>query len=290
MAINPIVQWVGGKRQIIKYLLKYMPKEYNNYYEAFVGGGALLFEVLPKTAIINDLNPDLFAVYQCLNNEDNYKELIKQLHNHEEKHNEEYFYKIREEDREKGFDNIDIITKASRMIYLNKSSFNSLYRVNKNGYCNMPFGKRKTIKTYDRKDLLNMFYYFSHNHITILNEDFENAVKNATKNDFVYFDPPYDVWENQEETFARYTKESFEKKDQVRLANLYKQLNNKGCKLMLSNHNTELIQELYKDFNIYIVKANRKINSDGLGRGKVEEVIITNYAIKDKDYNQQSLF
>ncbi len=276
MNAKPIVKWAGGKRQLIDKLIEYMPQTYNKYFEPFIGGGALLFELMPTVAVINDVNQDLLAIYKCLADNENYKSMINDLENHEKNHSEEYFYKVREEDRKPEFNTIPIWKRASRAIYLNKSCFNGLYRVNSKGYFNVPSAKKDKVKTYDVDNINRLHNYFLKNEVSILEGDFVDAVKNAEAGDFVYFDPPYDPFDDKD-SFTAYTKYNFTKEDQIRLASLYKDLSNKGVYVMLSNHNTNFIRELYANYNIYIVKAKRMINSDSNGRGNVEEVIITNY-------------
>ena len=276
MKLKPIVKWAGGKRQIINQLIEFMPKVYNTYYEPFFGGGALLLELSPKKAVINDINQELVAMYKTLKNKDDFKLMINKLKEHEAKHSKEYYYEIREVDRKDSFKDMPDWEKAARMIYLNKSCFNGLYRVNKKGYFNVPFGQKKEVKTFDEDNILNVHKYFKENDIEILLGDFKDVVVTAAKGDFVYFDPPYDPIEDKN-SFATYSDNGFNKADQERLATTFKELSNKGVYVMLSNHNTEFIRNLYKDFNIHIINAKRMINANAKGRGDVEEVIITNY-------------
>ncbi len=276
MNAKPIVKWAGGKRQLIDKLLEHMPKQFNNYFEPFIGGGALLFEVMPKNATINDVNIELLSIYRCLANNEWFNLMLLDLEEHEKNHSEEYYYKVREEDRDPSFEKLPIWKRASRAIYLNKSCFNGLYRVNSNGYFNVPSGKKKTVKTYDKENIIKLHNYFMNENITILEGDFVKAVQNVKPGDFVYFDPPYDPFEDKD-SFTSYTKYNFSKEDQKRLANLFKDLSNKGVYVMVSNHNTKYINELYAGFNINVVDAKRMINADSNGRGNVEEVIITNY-------------
>src|SRR5574344_1753051 len=240
---KPFVKWAGGKRQIIDKLKEYAPIEFNTYYEPFVGGGALLFELSPKTAVINDYNKELINVYECVRDEN--------------KFNKTADYK-----------------RAARTIYLNKACFNGLYRVNSKNEFNVPFGKKLKVNTYDGQNLGIIHSYFNFNDVKMLSVDFEEAVKDAKKGDFVYFDPPYD---SDTDTFTSYTEDGFGKEEQKRLAKVFKELSDRGCYVMLSNHNTKLINELYKDFNIHVIEAKRNINANGKKRGKVEEVIITNF-------------
>ena len=272
---KPFVKWAGGKRQILDKLKKYIPDEYNTYYEPFIGGGALLFELSPRSAVINDSNAELINVYQVLCNEEKFKKMFKTLNSHENNHSEEYYYEIRNKDRNKStYNKLSDYTRAARTIYLNKACFNGLYRVNSKGEFNVPFGKKTKVNTYEGNNLITVSNYLTMNDIKILNVDFEEAVATAKKGDFVYFDPPYD---SDKAIFNSYTEEGFNKDDQRRLASVYKELDKKGVYVMLSNHNTVLIKELYKDYNIHIIEAKRNINSNAEKRGKVEEVIITNY-------------
>ena len=272
---KPFVKWAGGKRQIIEELKKYLPNEFDCYYEPFVGGGALLFELMPKKAVINDSNKELMNVYEMIADYEKFILMGNVLNKHERKNNEKYYYEIRNIDRDEDkFSKMMDYEKAARTIYLNKACFNGLYRVNRKGYFNVPYGKRDTVNTYDGENLLNIHTYFENNDITIKCDDFKEIVKDAKKGDFVYFDPPYDTYNN---SFTSYTEEGFSRDDQKRLSETFMELDKKGVYVMLSNHNTEYINELYKDYNIHIINAKRSINSNGNKRGSVEEVIITNY-------------
>ena len=271
---KPFVKWAGGKRQILDKLKQYVPSKYDCYYEPFVGGGALFFELAPKKAVINDSNKELMNVYKVLCDHDKYTKMCKVLNQYEANHSEKFYYEIRNMDKEKNFNRLSDYKKAARTLYLNKSCFNGLYRVNSKGQFNVPFNKNKKVNTYDGENLLTIHMHLNMNDITIENIDFEECVKNAKKGDFVYFDPPYD---SDTHTFNSYTEEGFGKEEQRRLAKVFKELDERGVYVMLSNHNTLLINELYKDYNINIIEAKRSINSKGNKRGNVEEVIITNY-------------
>lgn len=274
--IKPFVKWAGGKTQLLNTLCNYLPKKYNDYYEPFAGGGAFLFKLKPKTFYINDTNEELISAYKCFKNTDNFVTLISLLSEHEKNHNEEYYYKIRELDRDDNFKKLSIPKRAARMIYLNKTCFNGLYRVNSKGYFNVPSGKKQTAVCYDKDNFKNLRNFFKNNNSNITSLDFEKAVETAKKGDFIYFDPPYDSLE-EKETFTSYSKDNFGKKEQIRLAKLFKSLNKKGVKLMLSNHDTSFIRKLYEDFEIIQIDAKRMINSNASKRGNVKEVIIRNY-------------
>ncbi len=272
---KPFVKWAGGKRQILDKLKKHVPDDFDTYYEPFIGGGALLFELSPKKAVINDSNEELMNVYRCLCDEDKFKKMCSVLNHYEKEHSEEFYYEIRNKDRSiSSYNRLSDYTKAARTIYLNKACFNGLYRVNSKNQFNVPFGKKTKVNTYEGSNLITVSNYLTINDITIMCVDFEEALKNAKKGDFVYFDPPYD---SDTSTFNSYTEDGFGKEEQVRLARVYKELADRGVYVMLSNHNTSLVKELYKDYNIDVIEAKRNINSNGKKRGYVEEVIITNY-------------
>lgn len=272
---KPFVKWAGGKRQIIHELKKYVPDEFDTYYEPFIGGGALLFELMPKKAVINDQNEELMNVYKVLCDDEKYTKMCRLLNSYEKRNDEEFYYEIRDKDRsQKTMNKMSDYTKAARTVYLNKACFNGLYRVNSKNEFNVPYNKKSHINTYDASNLLTVNMYLTMNDITILCTDFEEAVSTCKEGDFVYFDPPYDTVNN---SFTTYTKEGFGKEEQIRLSEVFKKLDQKGVKVMLSNHNTDFIRELYKEYSIHEIEAKRNINSNGSKRGKVTEVIITNY-------------
>ena len=273
--LRPFVKWAGGKRQLINILKSNLPNEFNTYFEPFLGGGAFLLELKPSKVIVNDYNSELVNVYNVLSNKEKINKLMKELDTYESNHGSEFYYSLRNKDRDKNkFKQIVDYKRAARTIYLNKAGFNGLYRVNSNNEFNVPFGQKKQLKTYDKDNLLAINEYLNNNDVKILNDDFEIAVKEAKKGDFVYFDPPYD---SETETFNGYTELGFGKEEQKRLAKVFKKLDGKGVYVMLSNHNTSLIRDLYKEYNIKVIKAKRIISANSKNRGLVEEVIITNY-------------
>ena len=186
--IQPFLKWAGGKRQLLKEIEKYIPelREITTYYEPFLGGAAVLFNLQPKKAVINDYNIDLINTYEIVR--DNVDELIEDLRKH--KNTSDYFYEIRSWDREPGFEDLSKIKKASRLIYLNKTCYNGLFRVNSNGEFNTPFGKYKNPNIVNEDVLRAVSKYLKKNDIRFLNGDFEEALKNMRKGAFVYFDPP----------------------------------------------------------------------------------------------------
>ena len=269
--IRPIVKWAGGKTQLLDRLKDRMPKKYGSYYEPFIGGAALLLDVQPKKAHINDINSELINTYsQIRDDAPSVKTLLKYLDDNHD--GEEYYYKKRDEF------NIKIQKKeydsymAALFIYLNKHCFNGLYRVNSKGLFNVPYNNKDHGSSYNDENINALSDYLKN--VEIVNGDFESCAKKAKKGDFVFFDSPYAPLNPT--SFESYTKEGFSKEDHERLANLFKELDKKGVYCMLTNHNTELINELYKDYNIEVVPVHRNINSKGNSR-KGEEVIITNY-------------
>lgn len=276
---KPFVKWAGGKRSIIDKLMSLVPEDFKAYYEPFVGGGAMLYELQPKKAVINDYNTELINVYECIKDENKFANMCSELNKHETNHSEEYYYEIRDLDRDKKkFNKLADYKRAARTIYLNKACFNGLYRVNSKNEFNVPSGKKIKVNTYDGPNLGIIHCLLNFNDIQLLSTDFEEAVKNAKKGDFIYFDPPYD---SDTSTFNSYTENGFGKEEQKRLSKVFKDLDKRGCYVMLSNYNTKLIKELYKGFNFNYVVAQRNIGASSKNRGKVEEVIITNYKNKE---------
>jgi DNA adenine methylase len=275
--LKPFTKWTGGKRQLLSELLEKMPKEYNHYFEPFIGGGALFFEVAPSKATINDYNSNLVNTYISIR--DNLHDLIVILHNHQDLNSKEYFLEVRSADRDGRIDKMNQVELAGRLIYMLRVCFNGLYRVNSKNQFNVPYGKYKNPKIVDEELLTNISEYLNEYEIDIFNGDFEDAVRDAKKGDFIYFDPPY-APVSATSAFTSYTHEGFDLEDQIRLRDCFVKLSNKGCFVMLSNSDVPLIHELYKDIPnvvIEIVTATRMINSDASKRGKVNEVIIRNY-------------
>lgn len=270
--VSPIVKWVGGKRQLLNEIEKYIPK-YKTYYEPFVGGGALLFHLQPKKAVINDINSELINLYQII--KDNVEELIEDLAKH--KNEADYFYDIRQWDRDKEkYSDLSNIEKASRIIYLNKTCYNGLFRVNRAGEFNTPFGDYKNPNIVNEITLRAVSNYFNKTEITFLNEDFVEALRGIRKGSFVYFDPPYDPVSNSA-NFTGYDKGGFDRYEQLRLKRLCDNLNDRGINFLLSNSATDFIKDLYRDYKIEIIKAKRAINSKADLRGEVDEVLVRNY-------------
>lgn len=274
---QPFLKWAGGKRQLLPEIRKYVPKRINTYYEPFIGAGAVLFDLQPKKAVINDINMELVNVYNVVR--DNFEELIVELKKHEEGNDSEYFYKMRDLDRNKEiYDQLSLVEKAGRMIYLNKTCFNGLFRVNSQGQFNVPFGRYKNPQIVNEIVIRGVHNYLNTNDVKIWNKDFSEVVADAKKGDFVYFDPPYDPVSNTS-SFTGYSLDGFNKDDQLRLRDVCVELNKRGCKFLLSNSATDFIKEIYgeKGFHVVIVAATRSINSVASKRGKIDEVLVMNF-------------
>lgn len=274
IVVKPILKWVGGKRQLLSEISPLIPGEFDKYFEPFVGAGAVIFDLLPNKAVINDLNNELINVYKVI--KDNPDELIDLLKEHTNNNNKEYFYKVRELDRQTNYDTLSDIYKASRTIYLNKTAYNGLYRVNKSGQFNTPWGRYKNPKILDADNILSMSKYFNSKDIKILNCDYKNALNSVSKGDFVYLDPPY-LPISSSSAFTSYTADGFGIQQQEELKNTCDVLNNQGVKFLLSNSYHQFLLDLYKDYNIKIVEARRSVNSKGHKRGKIREILVRNY-------------
>lgn len=266
----PIVKWVGGKRQLMFELLKNMPKNYNRYFEPFIGGGALFFELQPDNAYISDMNEELINLYQVVR--DNVDELITDLQKHDI--SKEYFMEIRNIDRTEDYENWSDVQKASRFIYLNRTCFNGMYRVNSKGEFNVPFGHYKNPRILDENNLINCSNLLQRTEIK--HADFSEILKKVKKGDFVYFDPPY-VPLNETSSFTSYTKDGFDLDMQLGLREVCDELDSMGVKFLLSNSDTQFVNELYENYNIKKVFASRQINANADGRGKITEVLVRNY-------------
>lgn len=277
--LRPFLKWAGGKRQLLPEIRKYYPDKYGRYFEPFLGAAAVLFDLQPKKVTISDFNAELINVYKVIKNDSD--ELIKQLHNHRENNSEEYFYELRAIDRKEKFDELSSVNKAARIIYLNKTCFNGLFRVNSQGQFNVPYGNYDNPLIVDEIVIKAVNNYLNSADIEIFNIDFEEAVVDAKKSDFVYFDPPYHPISDTS-SFTGYNLQSFNEDDQIRLRDCCDDLIDRGCHILLSNSDTEFIRNLFSDesryqiYNINTVKARRSINSVSSGRGKINEVLISN--------------
>ena len=276
--LKPFVKWAGGKRQLLGEIRKYLPaniKDYT-YYEPFVGAGALLFDLQPKRAIINDSNAELIMCYKAI--KENVDALITLLKTHEKLNCKEYYYEQRNIRNNFALCSSEpSIEKAARLIYLNKTCYNGLYRVNSKGFFNVPFGRYKNPAICEETLLHQISEYFNSSDITILNEDFEQTVSKAGENSFIYFDPPYHSPEKA--NFTSYQAGGFNEKEQLRLRDIFIELTKRGVKCLLSNADTAFIRNSYIQQNteIITIQAKRAINSNSAGRGNVNELLIKNW-------------
>ena len=272
--LQPFTKWTGGKRQLLGELRSYMPETYGRYFEPFVGGGALFFDLAPEQAVINDFNEELINAYRQIKN--NPAELINLLIKHKENNSKDYYLELRSADRDGRISRMTGVERAARILYMLRVDFNGLYRVNSKNQFNVPYGRYKNPKIVDVDLLYQISEYLNENDIEILQTDFAEAVKDAQTGDFVYFDPPY-IPLNETSSFTSYTHEGFSYEEQVRLRDTFKELTERGVYAMLSNSSSPLVEELYKDFNIYFVEAQRTNGAKSSSRGKISEIIVTNY-------------
>lgn len=272
--IAPFLKWVGGKRQLLPKIIEHLPKNIRElrYFEPFIGGGAVLFHLQPENAVINDFNKELINVYNVV--KDNLDDLIVDLKKH--KNTSEYFYQIRGLDRTDEFLSLSEVQRASRIIYLNKTCFNGLYRVNNAGEFNAPFGRYKNPNIVNEPTLKAVNKFLNKNNISINNGDYSDVLETADENSFIYLDPPYHpISENS--NFTGYVQGGWDMFDQIRLREVCDILNEKGAKFLLSNSSSPFIKDQYEKYKITTVKAIRAINSNGSGRGEIDEVLIRNY-------------
>jgi DNA adenine methylase len=264
---KPFLKWAGGKSQLLPVLHERAPGGFNKYIEPFVGGGALFLSLLPARGAINDSNEELINAYIVVR--DSPLKLLAELRSHVNE--DDHYYTVRSLDPS----TLTPIERAARFIYLNKTCFNGLHRVNRKGQFNVPFGRYRNPKIADEAVIMTVSQVLQNTHIE--SRDFETFLRNvAEAGDFVYLDPPYHPVGKYSD-FKRYTRDFFGETDQLRLRNVVGWLDKIGCKFMLSNSDAPLMLDLYRDFNIEVVEANRFINCDAQKRGKVNEIVVTNY-------------
>lgn len=270
-SVTPVIKWAGGKRQLIPIIKSMLPETYNRYYEPFLGGGALFCDLTPVSAVINDANKKLINLYECI--KDNPFKLCKILSDFQNQYNSKslmeekdfLYYELRNRFNKENIENFE---EAALFVFLNKTGFNGLYRVNSRGLYNVPAGHKKEIKLFDEDNIyaLSELLEFSE----ILNTDFEKACESCEKRDFVFFDSPY------YDTFDSYQAGGFSKKDHLRLFELFNRLSEKNVYCLMTNNSCDYIKELYKAYNIKTIDVKRAINCNGKDRTGTE-VIITNY-------------
>ncbi|MGF1535328.1 MAG: DNA adenine methylase [Elainellaceae cyanobacterium] len=266
---RPFIKWVGGKTQLLPELMRRIPKRIDRYFEPFLGGGALFFHLQPEKAVLTDINPDLVSLYQVIR--DSVEELIADMGQHV--HSKDYYYAIRSIDRTAGYAAWTEIQKASRLIYLNKTCYNGLYRVNSKGQFNVPFGRYKNPTILNADNLRACSQALQGTAIAV--RDFRSVKESAQPGDFVYFDPPYAPL-SATANFTGYTKDGFDRDMQYALRDLCRELDRKGVRFMVSNSSAPLVLDLYQEFKVERVYATRLINSKAGRRGKIPEVLVTN--------------
>jgi DNA adenine methylase len=271
------LKWAGGKLQLIEQLENLFPHKFRNYYEPFIGSGAVFFYVKsklkPNKVILSDTNEELINCFVIVR--DKPSELVESLLNHRKKHSKEYYYAVRSIESNR----LDSVDRAARLIYLNKTCFNGLYRVNSKGQFNVPFGDYESPSIFDKNTLFQASQLLRGVHLQVMT--FEKILDFAGKDDFVYFDPPY-IPLSKTSSFTRYSKSDFSMKEQKQLSEVFEALDSRGCFVMLSNSDHALTRELYRDYkkNTVVVRAKRMINSVGSKRGAIDELIVTNYSTR----------
>ncbi|MBD3843715.1 MAG: DNA adenine methylase [Campylobacterales bacterium] len=273
----PFIKWVGGKRGLLSQLILFFPAEFENYHEPFLGGGAVFFELYnrgmlkDKKIFLSDINEELINAY--IQVKENPEKLINELKKYKKEHSKDFYYITRSLDREANFKKISSLKRAARFIYLNKTCFNGLYRVNAKGYFNVPMGSYKNPNIADEESIYRANEALQN--ATIKCQSFTNVLNDAKGGDFVYFDPPYYPLTTTA-NFTAYNQDGFLEAEQNKLFEVFRELDDRGCKVAQSNSDTEFIKELYKNFKINTVMTNRFINSKSDGRGKIKEVLIRN--------------
>jgi len=266
--VKPFIKWAGGKSQLLPEMSKLFPPktQINRYFEPFLGGGAVFFYLQHPKSFLSDTNKNLVELYDVVKN--NVEDLIKALKKH--KNERDYFYEVRAQKSGE----LSQVERAARLIFLNKTCFNGLYRENSKGEFNVPFGKYKNPTICDEEGLRSASLALKR--VKITRSEFHSVLSQAKTTDFIYFDPPYHPL-NKTSNFTSYTAGGFGEKEQRDLAEVYKELAERGCFVMLSNSDTPLIRELYKEFSIHEIQASRAINSKAEGRGKITELLVINY-------------
>lgn len=271
--VSPVLKWVGGKRQLLDVLKPLLPRRITTYCEPFAGGGALLFNLQPKTAYVNDINKELIRVYEIIKRD--VEALIAALQDF--KNDVDFFYSVRDWDRDREkYSLLTDVQKAARILYLNKTCYNGLFRVNSAGEFNSPFGNYRNPNIVNAQTLRAVSSYLNAAAIHLTSIDYAEVLQGLPKGTFVYLDPPYDPVSNTS-SFTGYAKGGFSRDEQVRLRKCCDELHRRGLKFMLSNSATDFIKEQYSAYKITVVQAKRAINSDATKRGGIDEVVVRNY-------------
>lgn len=271
--VKPFLKWAGGKRQLLAQIHPHIP-DFTTYIEPFAGAGAVLFSLLPQRAVISDVNKQLILTYEAIR--DDVEAVISKLAEHENRYCKEYFYAVRGHDREGGaLEGMSRAELAARCIFLNKTCYNGLYRVNSRGQFNVPFGRYAKPKICEAATLRAVSAYLSGADIAIMQGDFAQCALRADEGDFVYFDPPYDS--PGKANFTSYQPGGFGKDDQKRLAGCFAELSTRKVRCLLSNADTPFVRDLYKGFTHITIPAKRLINANAKGRGPVNELLVRNW-------------
>jgi DNA adenine methylase len=273
---RPFVKWAGGKRQLLSVIERHMPTEFGCYYEPFLGGGAVMFHLLSKNPDIrckvSDLNSDLILAYITIR--DRVEELIESLQNHAKnyhKNPDSYYYQVRDNEPTNQID------KVARLLFLNRTCFNGLYRVNSKGKFNVPLGRYSNPNIVNEENLYAVSHALQSKKISISCRDFSSVLQDAKKGDFVYFDPPYQPV-SKTANFTSYTNKDFTYKDLQKLVDVSEKLTDRGCKVLHSNSNSKEVRKLFsKNWKVIEISANRAINSDSTKRTGQTELLIKNY-------------
>ena len=273
--VQPFLKWAGGKRQLLPIIKTYIPRTFTQYYEPFVGAGAVLFSLQPSRSVINDTNAELINCYQVI--KEHPDELLMLCQHHERDNSKAYYYRLRSQDRQPDFQDLSPVERAARILYLNKTCFNGLFRVNSQGQFNVPYGDYKNPVIADPAIIQAVSAFLNQRAVRICQGDFEAVLSTARKKAFVYFDPPYHPISDTS-SFTGYSLDGFGEQEQRRLKAVCDKLSDRGCNVLVSNSNAPLIRELYTDdrYQIEEVRASRSINSIGSKRGKIGELLIFN--------------
>ena len=272
---QPFLKWAGGKRQLLQDIRRFIPRNYTQYYEPFVGAGAVLLSLQPSKSVINDTNSELVNCYKVI--KDKPEELLENCEQHKIKDSKEYFYMLRSQDRVPTFKELSPVERAARILYLNKTCFNGLFRVNSQGQFNVPYGNYANPVVADPAVIRAVSSFLNQRKVVIREGDFADSVSKAKGGAFIYFDPPYHPISDTS-SFTGYSVNGFGEREQKRLKEVCDKLSNRGCSVLVSNSNASLIRELYSDsrYEIVEVRASRSINSVGSKRGKIGELLIHN--------------
>lgn len=281
--LKPFVKWAGGKTQFLEIINLLLPANYNQFIEPFVGGGSVFLNIQPNKLIINDLNQELMTTYRVI--KDTPKPLISLLQEYEKKHSLEFYEQLKQKEP-KDLTHLEI---ATRFIYLNKTGYNGLYRVNSQGVFNVPFGQKEKVKLFEKSNILATSDYLYTTDCQILSKDYQELLSLIQGGDFLFVDPPYDS-ENGN-GFNSYTSNKFTKENQKELAQFLKDVEKKGANWLLTNHATEFIKELYKDYWQYTFKAQRFINCQGSKRtGEAQEIFIGSYDLTNQQNKELEFY